>query len=109
MYFGGAMPDGVADLVFDGASLGDFFGVRVAAAGDINQDGFDDVLISAPLSNLAGSEAGCVYVYLGGPIMDAIPDGLITGEAAGDRLGHFGLAGIGDFNFREHGIFLQVG
>ncbi len=39
-----------------------FFGASVASAGDVNSDGFSDVIIGAPLFN---SASGAAYVYLG--------------------------------------------
>jgi len=44
---------------------GDEFG-RVSAAGDVNGDGFDDVIVSAPLGDDGGLYAGEAYVIFGG-------------------------------------------
>ncbi len=46
----------------DGASAGDLFGTAVAAAGDVNADGYGDVAVGAPGLS---SGAGRVYAYLG--------------------------------------------
>ena len=44
------------------------FGISVASAGDVNQDGFGDVIVGAPEYDTAGStDAGRAYVYLGAP------------------------------------------
>ena len=44
------------------------FGLSVSGAGDVNGDGYDDVVIGAPDQAHAGStNTGSVYLYLGGP------------------------------------------
>src|SRR5439155_15100324 len=58
----------------DGAATGDRLGTAVAAAGDVNADGRDDVLVGAPgASPLGRSGAGAAYVVLGGPLDLALP------------------------------------
>jgi hypothetical protein len=44
---------------------GGIFGYRVATAGDVNADGFDDVLVSAPYT--VHGDDGRAYVFLGSP------------------------------------------
>lgn len=81
------------------ASIGDQFGSRVASAGDVNGDGFGDLLVGAPWHDIPGaSDAGRVYVYLGsatGVIPD--PHALLTGTTAGAELGEY-AATAGDVN-----------
>lgn len=58
-----------ADVVIHGAETLDGLGGAVAS-GDLNQDGFDDVALSAPLADGPGNsrrDAGEVYVLFGGP------------------------------------------
>jgi len=57
----------VPDLTLVGEDSGGLFGLAVAGVGDVDQDGFDDVLVGAPLQNDTGREAGKVYLYRGGP------------------------------------------
>lgn len=97
VYFGGVALNGVADVVLNGASANDFFGHSVSSAGDINGDGFSDIIAGAPFNDAAGNEAGRAYVFLGGAAMDNTADITITGAAAGDNLGH-SVSTAGDIN-----------
>ena len=54
------------------------FGTSVATAGDVNGDGFDDIIIGAPGYENGGSNAGAVFVYYGSK-----PAGLSAKPAAG--------------------------
>ena len=57
-----------ADIIIVGANPGDFFGAAVALS-DINGDGRLDLVIGAPGTDFAATNAGSVYVFLnqGGP------------------------------------------
>jgi hypothetical protein len=58
--------DGTNGLVFTGIIRFDFDGISVASAGDVNGDGFDDVLISAYAADPGGADkAGVTYVVFG--------------------------------------------
>lgn len=57
---------GSGGFVFYEADFGDFSGTAVSSAGDVNGDGFDDLLIGAPRADANGvSEAGTTYVVFG--------------------------------------------
>lgn len=44
------------------------FGTSVSGAGDVNGDGFADIIVGAPLVNSSGlSVSGAAYIFLGGP------------------------------------------
>jgi hypothetical protein len=67
------------------------FGWAVSAVADIDGDGANEVLTSAPFNTAGGTNAGRVYLYSG-----ATGSSLFTWTgAAGDRLG-FGIADAGD-------------
>ena len=60
--------DGSNGFRIDGIDAGDESGSRVSAAGDVNGDGFDDLIIGANLADPNGnSRAGESYVVFGGP------------------------------------------
>jgi FG-GAP repeat/FG-GAP-like repeat len=61
-------------LTLTGEAPGDRFGVSVAATGDVNGDGFPDIVVGAEWSNADAPKGGRAYVFLGGPGADAVPD-----------------------------------
>ncbi len=97
VYYGGPVADATADLTLTGAAALDNFGFSVASAGDVNGDGFADLIVGAYGSDAGGSDAGRAYVYYGGPTADATADLTLTGAAAGDFFG-LTVASAGDFN-----------
>jgi len=50
-----------------GGQAGAAFGASVAPAGDVNGDGWSDVLVGAPLFDNGQVDEGRAYLYLGGP------------------------------------------
>lgn len=97
IYFGGRRVDAKPDLILTGEAPGDLFGVSVACAGDVNKDGYADVIVGAHENDARGANAGRAYIYFGGPGADTKPDVVLTGEAAGDAFG-YSVAGAGDMN-----------
>ncbi|MEO5363811.1 MAG: FG-GAP-like repeat-containing protein [Magnetococcus sp. DMHC-8] len=58
--------DGTTGFRLDGRSVGDKTGWSVSSAGDVNGDGFDDLLIGARAANVNGMpDAGSSYVVFG--------------------------------------------
>lgn len=64
-------PDATADLILCGEGVRYYFGTFIST-GDINADGYDDLVISSPSDCIA--DFGRVYVYLGGDTLDKDPD-----------------------------------
>jgi hypothetical protein len=97
IYFGGDPMDTSVDVVLNGNSSSDYFGISVAGVGDVNNDGFDDVLVGASNNNSIGSWSGSAYMYFGGDPMDNFADLVFTPRESGDELGVM-VASAGDFN-----------
>ena len=57
--------DGSNGFRINGVAGGDAAGQAVGSAGDINGDGFDDLLIGAPISDNPKQDTGHVYVVFG--------------------------------------------
>ncbi|MBO87277.1 MAG: hypothetical protein CL927_18165 [Deltaproteobacteria bacterium] len=55
-----------ADTRIYGLTAGDRFGASATSAGDVNADGYDDVLVGAPDSDLGALDAGAAYLFHGG-------------------------------------------
>ena len=100
--------NGTGGFKLIGEATDDLAGYSVASAGDINGDGFADVIVSAPFNNNAGgTDAGAAYVLFGAASgltsidLGAVAAGTggfkIIGQAAGDYAG-FSVTGAGDVN-----------
>ena len=94
VFLGGSSPDAVADVELAPASAGEQFGGAVAGAGDVNADGFGDVVVGAIVWSAASGRA---YLFLGGAPMDTTYDALSAGSAAGTNHG-WSVSAAGDFN-----------
>ena len=94
IYYGGANMNSTADVTMTGEATFNFFGNSVSGAGDVNGDGFSDVIIGA-FGN--SSSTGKAYVYFGGTSMDATADFSMAGETANSTFG-LSVASTGDVN-----------
>ena len=97
LYFGGSSMDTTTDIYFNGTAVDDFFGYSISAAGDVNNDGYDDVIVSAPYNDSDGNNSGRAYIFFGGRNMDSTPDVILTGAAPAKGFG-FSVSGAGDLN-----------
>lgn len=85
-------------VIFSAPVAGGSFGASVCTAGDVNGDGFSDMIIGAPdLSNGQALE-GAFYVYVGALItLPTTPAVTFESNVAGRRVGS-AVAGAGDTN-----------
>jgi len=91
--FGGINMDNIADIILID-NVTDSFGNSVSRAGDINRDGFSDVIVGAPKFN---NGSGRAYIYFGGTNMDNVADIIKTGETLSDQFG-YSVSEAGDVN-----------
>ncbi len=75
--------DGSNGFRVDGVAASDISGVSVSSAGDINGDGFDDLMIGAPRADSNGTDSGAGYVMFGGDFTHSVN---FLGTAAADTL-----------------------
>jgi hypothetical protein len=97
------IPDGGpadADAQLDSSESGANLGIQVAGAGDVNGDGYSDVIVGAPLTGF--TDGGAAFVYLGGS--SGIENGtansaatLLESDQASANLG-CSVSGAGDVN-----------
>ena len=104
IYFGATEFDTIPDVRLVGEPFGpggySRFGVAVASAGDVNNDGYDDVLVGADFgwNGEIGWRTGKAFLFLGGEDMDSIPD--VTFLGCFDDFEYFGgvISSAGDVN-----------
>lgn len=102
MYFGsGSGPSTTPDWVGTVSGMADpgtRYGTSVAGAGDVNGDGYDDVVVGAPNWTDSFNQEGAVFYYRGsgsGPLSSPVP--IREGQQSGANLGR-SIAGVGDVN-----------
>jgi Tol biopolymer transport system component len=97
-------------FVYTEGSEGDLGGLNVGGAGDVNHDGYDDLVIGAPEADVSGKiDAGKAYIVFGSPspaaseihlsdVGHTTPGITLSGLEAGDALGTSVGGGGGDVN-----------
>ncbi|MBD3376267.1 T9SS type A sorting domain-containing protein [candidate division KSB1 bacterium] len=92
-----------APVKFVGENDNDEAGYHISVVGDVNSDGYEDILIAAPDNSQADNRNGKVYLIFGrpgswqSPINLAEADASFLGEEITDRASH-DVFGIGDVN-----------
>jgi hypothetical protein len=103
-----ASGDGTKGFVINGATAGDYSGWSVSSAGDVNKDGFDDLIVGALGADKGASQTGASYVVFGKAVGTKVDlsalgtsgnkDGfVINGAAQGDYSG-VSVSSAGDVN-----------
>ena len=82
----------------EGDQSGALFGYSLAGAGDVNGDGYDDVIASAAYRDVGDVDDGAASLYLGSPTgLAPSPAWTVLGDRPQDYLG-YRVAGAGDVN-----------
>ena len=93
-------------FVINGVNADDWSGISVSAAGDINGDGIDDLIIGAPYADPNGIQSGASYVVFGSTASFAASlelsalngsNGFVLNGTRVERVGH-SVAAAGDIN-----------
>ncbi len=84
--FGGNLMDSIPDVLMIGRTDTSGLGECTASAGDLNGDSCDDIISGAPIEY---DHKGTAYIWLGGTLLDTIPDAWIRGEVGRDRIGFY--------------------
>jgi hypothetical protein len=98
--------DGTNGFRLDGVAASDYSGRSVSSAGDVNGDGYDDLIVGSS-ADPNGNYSGSSYVVFGGAAdmgatvnlstLDGTNGFRLDGEAAGDRSG-YSVSSAGDVN-----------
>ena len=87
-----------ATWTLEGAVEDAHFGIGLASAGDVNGDGYDDLLIGADEHDAGAGPVGGAFLYTGSASgLSATPAWSALGEESNDRFGH-SVAGVGDID-----------
>jgi pectate lyase len=101
LYYGGEAMDNICDVTFDGENANDMFGRKAAIGGDVNGDGYPDLILGARRYP-GGQEKGRAYLFYGGNPMDNIRDKTFTGVSNKDTFGEaVALFDIDDNGFAD--------
>ncbi len=86
-------------IIIDGEESGQVFGSTVAGVGDVNGDGYDDILVGVPYNDEVHPNGGKINVYPGS--IDGIrmePLWTVHGRFESDILGASNIRATGDLN-----------
>lgn len=96
-----------AHATFYGSLLAEWVGLSVAGAGDVDNDGYDDVLIGAREYPGSLTSEGVAYLFRGGPLgitanslldADVRIEARQSGAIIVENVGAFNIGGAGDVN-----------
>jgi len=98
LFYGWSGFSGKANVSINSANAGEGFGYALSAAGDVDGDTMDDMIVGAPYySSATVNEIGRAYIFYGGSPMDSdsTADKTFPGD---DAYGHFGWSVSGNAN-----------
>jgi hypothetical protein len=78
LFYGGDTLSNNPDVTFESGTSEDFFGGNLCMNGDINGDGFNDLIISAPDQNGDPNLISKIYIYFGKSNISIRPDLIIN-------------------------------
>jgi hypothetical protein len=91
--------DPTRGFILDLPSGFDRTGYAVSSAGDINGDGFDDLIVGAPFGDNGGANAGEAYVIFGSAFGASTAPQFLTGTSSEDLL----IGGVGNDTLTGNG------
>lgn len=103
VYFGGSSMNNVVDVNLvlpEAGDIYDSFGGSVSDAGDVNNDGYADVIVGCEYCEVSGANAGDAFIYLGSASMSNVADLNLENPEADETNDHFGhsVSSAGDAN-----------
>ncbi|MDX1388289.1 MAG: FG-GAP-like repeat-containing protein, partial [Acidobacteriota bacterium] len=97
VFYGAGPGPNLTPWTADGVQENGRLGESVGAAGDVDGDGYGDLIVGVPRYNLSG-ERGAFIIYHGSDTgLPGFPSQVVVGENVGDRFGH-AVGGAGDVN-----------
>lgn len=92
-----------ADASFDGEEQHNFAGLSLAIIGDVNQDGYDDILCGSPYNDFGNTDGGKAHLILGKPGGWGRDINLNQADASffgkrNEGLAGYAVDGVGDVN-----------
>lgn len=107
VYLGGQVirPNPFLEII--GEHTGDMTGHSVCSAGDMNKDGFSDIMVGSPYSDMGYYRNGRVDLYLGGAEADRLSDFHILGDRNDAQCG-FAIAAVPHFFGKRGGSLYLV-
>ena len=87
-------------FIFQGDMEEDALDISVSGAGDINSDGFDDLIVGNSFGDEGGTEAGAAYILYGNPRLGAIVTDAQTRTGSPGEMSLLG--GAGDDTLTAH-------